>query len=86
MFTKIGTITLGVSDQDKALGGILTRRVGTANGTSPATYFIEVAQQLLAIRLRGRRRMPDHRDILGKPQNALSFLGRDEKSGGLGQS
>ncbi len=48
MFTKIGTITLGVSDQDKALGGILTRRVGTANGTSPATYFIEVAQQLLA--------------------------------------
>src|SRR6266568_9254423 len=29
--------------------------------------------------------MPDRRDILGQPQNALSFLGRDEESGGLGQ-
>jgi hypothetical protein len=45
----------------------------------------EVAQQLLPLRWRGGRRMPDRRDMLGQPENALSFLGRDEESGGLGQ-
>ena len=45
----------------------------------------EIAQQLFALGLAGRRCMPDSRNILSQGQDALSFLGRDQQSCGFGQ-
>ena len=61
-------------------GGILARRVGTTNGTSPATYFIQPAQQLLALSKSGGGGMPDGWQVVREMADLLALRGRERES------